>query len=104
VPLSVGEELGPNLAQIPKSPGPKLTSSVPSGILIHPTVWPEYTNVTRQTDTQTTVPWHNGTNGRPKTLKNINKSSAVAEMGDRLVTIGMGRKWGGAAVGGWVPI
>jgi len=33
-----------------------------------------------------------------------NKSSAVAEMGDRLATIGMGRKWGGAAVGGWVPI
>jgi len=32
-----------------------------------------------------------------------NKSSAVAEMGDRLATIGMGRKWGGAAVGGWVP-
>ena len=32
------------------------------------------------------------------------KSSAVAEMGNRLATIGMGRKWGGAAVGGWVPI
>ena len=30
-----------------------------------------------------------------------------AEMGDRLATIGMGRKWGGAAVGlglHWVPI
>jgi len=27
-----------------------------------------------------------------------NKSSAVAEMGDRLATIGMGRKVGGAAV------
>jgi len=26
-----------------------------------------------------------------------NKSSAVAEMGDRLATIDMGRKWGGAA-------
>jgi len=26
-------------------------------------------------------------------------------MGDRLATIGMGRKWGGAAVGGsWVPL
>jgi len=24
-------------------------------------------------------------------------------MGNRLATIGMGRKWGGAAVGGWVP-
>jgi len=32
------------------------------------------------------------------------KSSAVAEMGDRLATIGMVRKWGGAAVGGWVSI
>jgi len=32
------------------------------------------------------------------------KSSAVAEMGDRFTTIGMGRKWGGAAVGGCVPI
>ena len=31
------------------SPGPRLTS-VPSGILSHPTVWPQYTNVTdRQT-------------------------------------------------------
>jgi len=35
---------------------------------------------------------------------NNNKSSAVAEMGDRLATIGMGRKWGGAAVEGWLPI
>jgi len=32
----------------------------------------------------------------------FNKSSAVAEMGDRMATIGMGRKWGEAAVGGWV--
>ena len=32
------------------------------------------------------------------------KSSAVAEMGDRLATIGMDRKWGGAAVGGWVNL
>jgi len=30
-------------------PGPRLTS-IPSGILIHPTVWPQYTNVTRQTN------------------------------------------------------
>ena len=31
-------------------PGPRPTS-VPSGILIHPTVWPQYTNVSgRQTD------------------------------------------------------
>jgi len=33
----------------------------------------------------------------------LDKSSAVAEMGDRLATIGIGRKWGGAAVRGWVP-
>jgi len=34
----------------------------------------------------------------------INKSSAVAEMGDRLATIGMGRKWGGAAVAAGSPL
>jgi len=32
------------------------------------------------------------------------KSSAVVEMGDRLATIGMGRKWGGAAVGAGSPL
>jgi len=32
-----------------------------------------------------------------------NKSSAVAEMGDRLATIGMGRKWEGTAVGAGSP-
>jgi len=37
----------------------------------------------------------------PRCLKY--NSSAVAEKGDRLATIGMGRKWGGVAVGGWVP-
>ena len=35
-------------------------------------------------------------------LSHFNKSSAVAEMGDRLTTIDMGQKWGGAAVGGWM--
>ena len=34
----------------------------------------------------------------------LNKSSAVAEMGDRLATIGMGPKWGGAAVGVESPL
>jgi len=29
----------------------------------------------------------------------VYKSSAVAEMGDRLATIDMGRKWGGATLG-----
>jgi len=35
-----------------------------------------------------------------------NKSSAVAEMGDRLATVDLGRKLGGCApflVGSWVP-
>jgi len=32
------------------------------------------------------------------------KSSAVAEMGDRLATIGMGRKWGEATVGAGSPL
>jgi len=41
--LSVGE-LGNTM-----SPGPRLTS-VPSGILFHATVWPQYTNVTDRQD------------------------------------------------------
>jgi len=36
------------------SPGPRPTS-VPSGILIRPTIWPHYTNVTDRTD-RATVP------------------------------------------------
>ena len=36
--------------------------------------------------------------------RGLNKSSAVAEMGDHLATIGMGRKWGGAAVGAGSPL
>ena len=35
---------------------------------------------------------------------NFYNSSAVAEMGDRLAIIGMGRKWGGAAVGARSPL
>jgi len=34
----------------------------------------------------------------------LGKSSAVAEMGDRLATIDMGLKWGGAAVGAGSPL
>jgi len=46
VPLSVGEERENSNTMRPR-PSP---TSVPSGILIHPTVWPQYTNVTdRQT-------------------------------------------------------
>jgi len=48
VPFSVGG-VG-SLSNIMTSPGPRPTS-VPSGILIHQAVWPQYTNVTRQTDT-----------------------------------------------------
>jgi len=33
-----------------------------------------------------------------------NKSSAVAQMGHRLATIGMDRNWGGAAVGAGSPL
>jgi len=39
--------------------------------------------------------------------KNYYKSSVVAEMGDRLAKIGMGRKWRGAAGArgpNWVPM
>ena len=42
VSLSVGGTGSPSNKL---SPSPRLTS-VPSGILIHPTVWPQYTNVT----------------------------------------------------------
>jgi len=34
----------------------------------------------------------------------FDKSSAVAEMGDRLATIGVSREWGGAAVGAGSPL
>jgi len=48
-----GGELGPHLAMWPGS----RPACTPSFILIHPTVWPQYTNVTdrqdRQTDRQT---------------------------------------------------
>jgi len=37
-------------------------------------------------------------------IRNKNKSSVVAEMGDRLTRIGMGRKWGGAAVRAGSPL
>ena len=50
VPLSMGEAGFPFNTM---SPGSRPTS-LPSGILIHPTVWPQYTTVTdRQTDRQT---------------------------------------------------
>ena len=57
--------------------GPRPTS-MPSFILIHPTVWPQYTNVTDRTDRQTTVGQHREnrfTNGRPKTHEEAFMSS-----------------------------
>ena len=49
-------------------PGLRLTS-MPSFILIDPTIWPQYTNATDRTDRQTMVPWHRVnrfTNGHSK--------------------------------------
>ena len=75
VPLGEGE-LGPHLSQC----GPRPTCML-SFILIHPTVWPQYTKVKdstdrtgqdRQTDRQTRVWWYRAnriTNGRPKIFK-----------------------------------
>jgi len=47
-PLWEGE-LGPQSPSNRIWPGPRPTF-VPSGILFHPTVWPQYTNVTDRTD------------------------------------------------------
>ena len=47
---------------------------------------------------------HDYTTISSQTAHNNNKSSAVAEMGDRLVTISMGRKWRGAALGDGSPL
>jgi len=49
-------------------PGPRATS-VPSGILIHPTVWPQYTNVTDGQDRQY--------NGRPKMTNFIHQETML---------------------------
>ena len=48
MPLSVR---GAGSSSNKMSPGPRPTS-IPSGILIYPTVWPQYTNVTGRTDRQ----------------------------------------------------
>jgi len=48
VPLSMWELQSPSNTM---SSRPRPTS-VPSGILIHPTVWPQYTNVTDRQDRQ----------------------------------------------------
>ena len=49
-------------------PGPR-TTSMPSGIWIHPAGWPQYTNVTHRADREDKVRYHRTnrfTNGRPK--------------------------------------
>jgi len=68
VPLSVGEARSPSNTM---SPGPRPTS-VPSGILIHPTVWPQYTNVTDRQDRQRSrnIGRTVTSNGRPNTCAN----------------------------------
>ena len=69
VPVSVGE-LGPHLTQCRHSPGPSPTS-IPSGILIPTTVWPQYNTPTLQTDSTDTGPVTYGTvtcNGHPKMI------------------------------------
>ena len=51
MPLTMGESWVQIYPFNTMSPGLRPTS-VPSGILIHPTNWPQYTNVTYQTDRQ----------------------------------------------------
>ena len=71
-PYPVGGAGSPSNTMLP---GPRPTS-IPSGILIHSTVWPQYTNITNRRDRQ----WSHGIgetvtcNGRPKTYHNVNLS------------------------------
>jgi len=69
VPLSVGKAGSPSYTM---APGPRPTSTS-SGILIHPTVWPQYTNVTdRQTRQRSRSIGRTVTcNGRPKTGNDV---------------------------------
>ena len=65
VPLSVGGAGSPS-NKMP--PGPQPTS-VPSGILVHPTVWPQHTNVTDRQTRHTRQGFRSigrTCNGRPK--------------------------------------
>jgi len=74
VPLWVGGAASPCNTM---SLGPRPTS-VPSGILIHETVWPQYTRYRRQTDRQMTSQDNSQTlhcNSRLKNLLNSNMSS-----------------------------
>ena len=80
------------------------STTIPSFMLIHPTVWPQYTNVTDKTDgqtgqTQQSVAW---AEVYFRTKWHLNLSS-------RLATTDMGLFWGLCPVffcggGSWVPI
>jgi len=59
VHLSVGE-LGPHLTQC------RLDRGLPSGILIRPTVWPQFTNVTDRQERSRTIGRTVTFNDRPK--------------------------------------
>ena len=60
-------ELGPRLTQCGLDRG---HTSIPSGILIHPTVWPQCTNVTDRTDRHTTAEGEQFYRRSPKKNKN----------------------------------
>jgi len=75
---------------------------MPSFIVIHPTLWPQYTNVTDKTDRQTgqtqlSVAW---AEAYLRTKWHLNPSSHLA-------TTNVGQKFGGAVPpfwGSWAPI
>ena len=70
MPLSVG---GPGSPSNTMSPGPRPTS-VPSDILIHPTVWLQCTNVTDRTDNTVDSIGRTVTcNSRPKTISKLHE-------------------------------
>jgi len=62
---SLWGQLGPYLTQCRLGP-----TSVPSGILFHPAVWPQYTNVTDRQDRQRSRRWTVTCNGRPEIKTN----------------------------------
>jgi len=70
------------------SPGPRPTS-IPSDILIHPTVWPQYTNVTDKQDRQT----DNGpiTQGEPFYKRSPKNHTSVANFIKVFVHLNCGR-------------
>ena len=70
-------------------PGPRPTS-VPSGFLIHPTVWQQDTNITDKTDRQTTVRQHRANrfvNGRPTSQRTAATTSFQSPLYNRPHTV-----------------